>query len=126
MDAVMLPSPVAAGVADCFGTNGRVPGVVTADSSSFVVGSVDRTCRTASAVRITGFSLEEFSIPMMSPLQLSLCRLTERRGVLVRLEGKRLAVEGQGPVLSSEEKTGLRCGVGEVTPLPGEQIASIR
>ena len=77
---------------------------------------------------IVGFSLEEFSIPMTAPLQLSLCRLTDRRGVLVRLEGalpprsSAAAGEGRDRGARHSEENGRRVwGVGEVTPLPGEQ-----
>ena len=77
-------------------------------------------------VRITGFRLEEFSVPMTSPLKLSQCRLTERQGVLVRLEGER---EETAAAVVPSSKLSESCGdgpggrvwgVGEVTPLPGE------
>lgn len=76
-------------------------------------------------VRITGFSLEEFSIPMTAPLQLSLCKLTERRGLLIRLEGEEAVGDteqggGRGKGRSMEKKRRV-LGVGEVTPLPGEK-----
>lgn len=92
-------------------------------------------CTTAAAAvektdgaTIVGFSLEEFSIPMTAPLQLSLCRLTDRRGVLVRLEGalpprsSAAAGEGRERGARDSDENGRRVwGVGEVTPLPGEQ-----
>ncbi|CAN0033807.1 unnamed protein product, partial [Sphacelaria rigidula] len=87
-------------------------------------------------VRITSFHLENFALPMKTPLQLSRCRLTERRGVLVRLEGEATTPfsKDDTTVSSTEPKGGegggrsrsgsgvegrLRVwGVGEVTPLP--------
>ncbi|CAN0545257.1 unnamed protein product, partial [Ectocarpus sp. 8 AP-2014] len=71
--------------------------------------------------RITRFSLEEFSIPMTSPLQLSLCKLTERRGVLVRLEALLPRSPETGVGREQEEERRV-WGVGEVTPLPGEPL----
>ena len=62
-------------------------------------------------VRITGFRLEEFSVPMTSPLELSLCRLAERRGVLVRIEGVgEEAVKSSRPSTESSASTGTSRG----------------
>ncbi|CAN0099168.1 unnamed protein product [Scytosiphon promiscuus] len=85
----------------------------------------------SSGAKIVAFSLEEFSLQMTSPLQLSLCRLTERRGVLVRLEGRLPHTSGTA---AGGQAGGCRVwGVGEVTPLPGfhketldEAIAQLR
>lgn len=84
-----------------------------------MVAREEESCRKErECAKVTGFSIEELSIPMKSPLQLSHCRLTHRQGVLVRLEGARLSGPG-----GQEEDGGGGCrilGVGEVTPLPGE------
>lgn len=74
------------------------------------------TVATPGGVQITKFSVEEFSIPLVSPLQLSLCRLTERRGLLVRLQATTGLPEGQS------QRAKVVFGVGEVTPLPGELL----
>lgn len=85
-----------------------------------MVAREEESCRgERECAKVTGFSIEEFSIPMKSPLQLSHCRLTHRQGMLVRLEGARLS----GPRGKEQEDGGGGCrilGVGEVTPLPGE------
>lgn len=87
--------------------------------------------------RITSFHLENFVLPMKTPLQLSRCRLTERCGVLVRLEGEATTpspkddttVPPKEPKGREEDRRGRNgsvgrtrsrvWGVGEVTPLPG-------
>lgn len=75
--------------------------------------------------KIVAFSLEEFSLQMTSSLQLSLCRLTERRGVLVRLEGEVPECSGAAAGGRQGGENGRRVwGVGEVTPLPGEKQTS--
>lgn len=104
----------------------------TAATPAGAAESEEKLGRGCGRARIVDFSLEEFSIPMASPLQLSLCRLTERRGVLVRLEGalplalsSSAGVVGGGVGEGRGHKTGEGesrsvWGVGEVTPLPGE------
>lgn len=80
---------------------------------------------TQSVVTITNFILEEFTIPMTAPLQLSACRLTERRGVLIKLEGVVTISSQEAIARASESCTSVRrvYGVGETTPLPGEECS---
>ncbi|CAN0515858.1 unnamed protein product, partial [Ectocarpus sp. 12 AP-2014] len=95
------------------GGGGAASASAAADSGTAAgVGEEERVAK------ITRFSLEEFSIPMTSPLQLSLCKLTERRGVIVRLEALLPRSPGTGVGREQEERRRV-WGVGEVTPLPG-------
>ncbi len=116
-----------AGTAAAVTTSAATPNALSSDSRTAPVDE-------AGGARIVGFSLEEFCIPMTAPLQLSLCRLTERRGVLVRLEGAlplppRPAgadAEARGARGQGSQEEGRRVwGVGEVTPLPGECLYGI-
>lgn len=123
--AAAAAAATAAAAAAAPSTSGASPAAAALSARTAAAAAAEKT----SGARIVGFSLEEFSIPMVAPLQLSLCRLTGRQGVLVRLEGalppRSSAAADDGPgrgARGSGENSRRRVwGVGEVTPLPGEQ-----